>query len=74
MKGNLYNHQLLASIRDAKYTQERFAEMIGVTTITLSRMENGHGASYELILKACQALDIDSSKIFYSSRHLALAT
>lgn len=74
MQGNLYNFKLLAQIRDAKYTQEEFAEKLDVTLVTVSRMENGKSASYETILKACQILDIDSTKIFYSSRQLALAT
>ena len=74
MKGNLYNHSLLAQVRDAKFTQEKFAEKLGITITTLSRMENGHSASYELIMRACQELDLDSSKIFYSSRQVSLAT
>lgn len=74
MKGDLYDYKKLATVREAKYTQEKFAEMLGVTVVTLSRLENGHNASYELILKACQLLDIDSSKIFYSSRQLSAVT
>lgn len=74
MKGNFYDHRLLARVREAKYTQDKFAEVLGITTVTLSRMENGHSASYELILKSCQALDLDSNKIFYSSRQISLAT
>lgn len=74
MNGSLYNHRLLADVREAKYTQEQFAEILDVSVVTLSRMENGRNASYELILKACQLLDLDSSKILYSSRTLTLAT
>lgn len=73
MKGNLYDHKRLATVRESKHTQEAFAEMLDVSVVTLSRIENGHSASYELILKACQLLDIDSSKIFYSSRRLSHA-
>lgn len=73
MKGNLYNYKLLATVREAKYTQEKFAELLEVTIVTLSRLENGHNASYELIMKACQLLDIDSSKVFYSTRQLSFA-
>ena len=73
MKGNLYDHKRLASMRESKYTQEKFAEILDITTVTLSRMENGHNASYELIVKACQKLDIDSAEIFYSSRQVSLA-
>ena len=72
MKGNLYNYRKLATIRESKYTQEKFAEIIGITAITLSRIENGHNASYEILIKICQVLDIDSNKIFYSTRQLAL--
>lgn len=68
MKGDRYNYKLLGQIRDAKYSQTTFAEMLGVTVVTLSRMENGHNASYELIFRACDLLDVDSSKIFYSNR------
>jgi transcriptional regulator with XRE-family HTH domain len=74
MNGSLYNHRLLADVRAQKYTQEQFAEMLDVSVVTLSRMENGRNASYELIFNACQKLDLDSSKILYSSRHLTLAT
>lgn len=73
MKGNLYNHDLLATLREARFTQEVFAEKLGVNVVTLSRLENGHNASYELIMKACQLLDVDSSKIFYSSRQVSFA-
>jgi transcriptional regulator with XRE-family HTH domain len=73
MNGKLYNHRLLAAFREAKYTQEEFAEKLKISPVTLSRMENGHSASYELILRACQMLDLDSSKILYSSRKVSLA-
>ncbi len=71
MQGNLYNFRQLASVREKKYTQEEFAKILEITVVTLSRMENGHNASYELILKACQKLDIDSGEILYSSRHIS---
>lgn len=74
MNGTFYDYKKLATVREAKYTQEVFAEMLKVTVVTLSRMENGHNASYELIMKACRLLDIDSIKIFYSSRQLSFAT
>ena len=73
MKGSNYDFKTLADIRQLKYTQQVFAEKLGVTIVTLSRMENGHSASYELIMKVCQLLDIDSNKIFYSNRQLAVA-
>jgi transcriptional regulator with XRE-family HTH domain len=73
MNGNLYNYKLIGSIRNAKYTQDEFAKLLNITVVTLSRLENGHSASYELIMKACQLLDIDSSKIFYSSRQVSLS-
>jgi transcriptional regulator with XRE-family HTH domain len=73
MDGKFYNHRLLASVREARYTQEQFAERLKISPVTLSRMENGRNASYELIMRACQALDLDSSKILYSSRRVSLA-
>ncbi len=74
MNGNLYDFKRLASTRELKYTQEEFAKLLGINKITLSRIENGHNASYETILKACQLLDIDSSKIVYSSKQLPAVT
>ena len=74
MKGDFYDFKKLATIREAKYTQEKFAKLLETTVITVSRLENGHNASYELIMKACQLLDIDSNKIFYSSRQLSVVT
>jgi transcriptional regulator with XRE-family HTH domain len=73
MTGKFYNHRLLAEVREARYTQEQFAKVLDISPITLSRIENGRNASYEMILRACQALDLDSSKIFYSSRKVSLA-
>lgn len=70
MNGNLYNFKLLAQIREAKYTQTEFAKLMDINVITLSRIENGHSASHEAIIKMCQLLDIDSTKIFYSSRQV----
>jgi DNA-binding XRE family transcriptional regulator len=70
MKGDLYDHKFLAKVRESKHTQEEFAKLLKVNVVTLSRMENGHSASYELVMRACRVLDIDSSKIFYSSRQL----
>ncbi|MGD9564483.1 MAG: helix-turn-helix domain-containing protein [Pyrinomonadaceae bacterium] len=74
MNGTYYDYQLLATIRNAKYTQEEFAKMLDVTIPTLSRIENGRNASYEIIVKICQLLDIDSAKVFYSSRKVSLVT
>lgn len=71
MKGNLYDFRKLAILREAKFTQEEFAKKLEITVITLSRIENGHNASYEILMKICKELGVDSSKIFYSSRQLA---
>ena len=74
MKGHLYDYQFIAQVRDAKYTQAEFSKLLKVNIVTLSRLENGHTASYELIMRACQMLDIDSAKIFHSSRKDAVMT
>lgn len=74
MNGTFYDYKRLASARDLKHTQEEFAGILGIGVIQLSRMENGHSASYETIVKACQLLDIDSSKILYSSKQVPALT
>jgi transcriptional regulator with XRE-family HTH domain len=74
MKGDRYDYRLLAKVREAKYTQAQFANLLNIHIVTLSRMENGKTASYDLIMRACQLLDLDSSKIFYSNRQVSFAT
>lgn len=73
MNGRYYDFKRLASVREAKMTQDTFAQRLGVHVVTVSRMENGRNASHELLLRACEVLDIDSAKIIYSSRQLATA-
>jgi transcriptional regulator with XRE-family HTH domain len=73
MDGKFYDHNFLKKVRSAKHTQEDFAEQLGINTITLSRLENGRGGSYDLIIRVCRALDLDSAKVFYSSRDIELA-
>lgn len=74
MKGDSYNFKKIAEKRKAHYTQEKFAEKLGVTVQTLSRLENGHIASYQLIVDACRHLEIDSGTILYSSTELSLSS
>lgn len=74
MNGTLYDFKRLAGLRQAQFTQDKFAEQLNINIVTLSRLENGHNASHELILRACQLLDVDSNEIFYSSRNIIVAT
>lgn len=46
-------------------TQDQLAEMIDITTVYLSRIENGHAKpSLEIYSSLCQALHCDLSYIF----------
>ena len=74
MKGNLYDHEKLAKLRSERYTQEQFADMLGINKVSLSRIENGNNGSYEIIMRICQKLDVDSRDIFYSSKNVSLET
>lgn len=53
MDKNHYDHEELASIRKTIGTQEEVAEMLGYTSVQLSRAENGKSASYELLCAIC---------------------
>ncbi len=70
MDGTQYDFRKLAAVRSASYTQVEFAKLVRVHVVTLNRVENGHNASFELITKICQLLDIDSSRILYSSKQI----
>lgn len=74
MRREQYDFKRLAAVREAKFRQEDFAQMLKVTVVTLSRMENGHNASYELIFKACKLLDLDSSEVIYSTKSSVFVT
>ena len=74
MTGNLYDHRRLAALREEKgFSQQYLADKLGVNKVTFSRVENGHNVSYELLLRLCQLLDVDSSEILYSSRDVEIA-
>lgn len=70
MNGQYYDYEKLAAERRAKFTQEQFAKALGITVTSLSRIENGHSASYLNLVKACHLLDLDSQEVLYSSRKL----
>lgn len=72
MKGNLFDHEKLARLRKEKYSQKVFADLVPIDTVSLSRIENGHSGSYEVILRICQLLGVDSKDIFYSSNDVVL--
>lgn len=48
-----YDHEKLAIIRKSLGTQEQVAEMLGITSVQLSRAENGKSASYQLLCDIC---------------------
>jgi DNA-binding XRE family transcriptional regulator len=73
MNGTHYDFKKLASVRERKYTQEEFAKLLGVHVVTLSRVENGHAASFELINKICKLLDINSKTVFRSGQPVVSA-
>lgn len=73
MNGNFYDYKKISEVREAKVKQDKLAEKLGVSPITLSRLENGKNASYELIIQVCKELEIDSKEIFYSSNSVSLA-
>jgi DNA-binding transcriptional regulator YiaG len=56
---SLWTPKRIAALRKSfDLTQEEFARRLGVTFVTVSRWENGHGAPKGLSLKAldlCQA-------------------
>ncbi len=48
-----YDHEKLATIRKTIGTQEEVAEKLGITSVQLSRAENGKSASYRLLCDIC---------------------
>ena len=54
----------------AGYTQERFSEMIGIGTKSLSAIERGTvGVSLETLTKICRVLSISSNSLLSESSH-----
>lgn len=52
----------------AGYTQERFSEMVGIGTKSLSAIERGTvGASLSLLVRICNALCISSNSLLFES-------
>lgn len=72
MNGNFYDYKKLSKIREGKIKQDKLAEKLGVSPITLSRLENGKNASYELIIQVCKELEVDSKDVLYSSNSPSL--
>lgn len=54
--------------KERKMSQERLAEMLGITTKHLSAIENGSSfVSAELLEKLSQSLSVSPSSLFWSS-------
>ncbi len=54
----------------AGYTQERFSELIGIGTKSLSAIERGTvGVSLLTLLRVCQVLSISSSSLLFEASH-----
>lgn len=52
----------------AGYTQERFSEMIGIGTKSLSAIERGTvGASLSLLVRICNVLSISSNSLLFEN-------
>ena len=54
----------------AGYTQEKFSELIGIGTKSLSAIERGTvGVSLSTLLKICNVLSISSNSLLYENSH-----
>lgn len=54
----------------AGYTQEKFSELIGIGTKSLSAIERGTvGVSLSTLLKICKVLSISSNSLLFESTH-----
>lgn len=54
----------------AGYTQERFSELIGIGTKSLSAIERGTvGVSLSTLLRICKVLSISSNSLLFESSH-----
>jgi DNA-binding XRE family transcriptional regulator len=63
MNGEHYDAKAIESARRARGSRREVAEIIDVKEMTLFRVEKGHSASYELILKLCREFDLDPRKV-----------
>lgn len=64
MNASHYNSAKLALAREQKQlTQKNIAEKLGVTEMTVYRAEKGINASYELLVKFCELVDLDIREI-----------
>jgi len=63
MNATHYDHKKLAKLREEKITQKELAEQLGVVEMTIYRAENGITASYELLLRICNAIGADIREI-----------
>lgn len=73
MNGTHYDFKKLAKHRADVMTQDALAERLGVSFVTISRLENGHGASYELLFRACAEIGLDIKDILHSSKNFCIA-
>lgn len=67
MDGRFYDHAKVAKLRsDAGMTQEQLADELEVTPITISRVENGHSASPDLLARIARRFGKNLADLLYS--------
>ncbi len=66
MDARFYDAEKVAKVREeAGLTQEQLAEEVGVTSITISRVENGRSASPELLARIAERFGVQLSDFLY---------
>lgn len=69
------NKKIGANIRrvreDARYTQERLSELVGITPNHLSAIERGaSGISFESIEKVCRVLGVSADRLLFGENDI----
>ena len=65
MTSNHYNHERLREIRMQRFTQEQIARLVGVNVKTISRVETGKSASFELLSRIMRECGRPVKEIIY---------
>lgn len=67
MDARHYNPQILVNLRESKsLTQEDVASRLNVTRETVSRVETGRNASYDLLCYYAQLLEVPVTSFLYA--------
>lgn len=60
MTGKDYKNETIRELREAaNLTQGELAELVGAHTVTISRVENGHVCSFELLRSIAEKLNVE---------------